>query len=235
MIAYVHQLTIFMIVPIFNSMARIDKRTIEAARDAGASRGSRSMRLIVLPLSQDRHCARLDLRGLDRDGRLLRREGDVRRRLGLGGRRLLRGHRRAAVSAGRGQRRRSSPRGLAAMVALILRTVDVRKEIDAVTATRRAHMPTMAGPRAARGRRRAGRPSLDVLRAGDAVRPVRPRALRTDGLHLHPVVPGCPRRPGVSDEGTVAALVRRSLHPGAHRRRQGRVRAARSGWPWWSP
>jgi len=37
-IAYVHQLTIFMIVPIFNSMARIDKRTIEAARDAGASR-----------------------------------------------------------------------------------------------------------------------------------------------------------------------------------------------------
>ena len=36
-IAYVHQLTIFMIVPIFNSMARIDKRTIEARGDAGAA------------------------------------------------------------------------------------------------------------------------------------------------------------------------------------------------------
>jgi putative spermidine/putrescine transport system permease protein len=48
-IAYVHQLTIFMIVPIFNSMARIDKRTIEAARDAGASRFE-IVRLIVLPL-----------------------------------------------------------------------------------------------------------------------------------------------------------------------------------------
>ncbi len=50
-IAYVHQLTIFMIVPIFNSMARIDKRIIEAARDAGASRLD-IMRLIVLPLSK---------------------------------------------------------------------------------------------------------------------------------------------------------------------------------------
>jgi putative spermidine/putrescine transport system permease protein len=48
-IAYVHQLTIFMIVPIFNSMARIDKRTIEAARDAGASRFE-IVRLIVLPM-----------------------------------------------------------------------------------------------------------------------------------------------------------------------------------------
>jgi putative spermidine/putrescine transport system permease protein len=48
-IAYVHQLTIFMIVPIFNSMARIDKRTIEAARDAGASRFD-IVRLVVLPL-----------------------------------------------------------------------------------------------------------------------------------------------------------------------------------------
>src|SRR6202011_5889529 len=35
-IAYVHQLTIFMVVPIFNSLARIDRRIVEAARDAGA-------------------------------------------------------------------------------------------------------------------------------------------------------------------------------------------------------
>ena len=51
-VAYVHQLTIFMIVPIFNAMARIDKRTIEAARDAGASRFE-IMRFIVVPLSKN--------------------------------------------------------------------------------------------------------------------------------------------------------------------------------------
>jgi putative spermidine/putrescine transport system permease protein len=50
-IAYVHQLTIFMVVPIFNSMARIDKRLVEAALDAGASRLD-VMRLIVIPMSK---------------------------------------------------------------------------------------------------------------------------------------------------------------------------------------
>lgn len=50
-VAYVHQLTIFMIVPIFNAMARIDKRMVEAALDAGASRLD-IMRLIVVPLSK---------------------------------------------------------------------------------------------------------------------------------------------------------------------------------------
>jgi putative spermidine/putrescine transport system permease protein len=50
-IAYVHQLTIFMVVPIFNSMARIDKRVVEAALDAGASRLD-VMRLIVIPMSK---------------------------------------------------------------------------------------------------------------------------------------------------------------------------------------
>ena len=48
-VAYVHQLTIFMIVPIFNSMARIDKRIVEAAFDVGASRFD-ILRLIVVPL-----------------------------------------------------------------------------------------------------------------------------------------------------------------------------------------
>ncbi|MBL26656.1 MAG: ABC transporter permease [Rhodospirillaceae bacterium] len=50
-VAYVHQLTIFMIVPIFNSMARIDKRVVEAALDAGASRFD-IMRYIIVPLSK---------------------------------------------------------------------------------------------------------------------------------------------------------------------------------------
>jgi putative spermidine/putrescine transport system permease protein len=51
-VAYVHQLTIFMIVPIFNAMARIDKRVVEAALDAGSSRLD-VMRLIVVPLSKN--------------------------------------------------------------------------------------------------------------------------------------------------------------------------------------
>ncbi|MER8467045.1 ABC transporter permease [Mesorhizobium sp. M1409] len=50
-VAYVHQLTIFMIVPIFNAMGRIDKRIVEAALDAGASRFD-IMRLIIVPLSK---------------------------------------------------------------------------------------------------------------------------------------------------------------------------------------
>ena len=50
-VAYVHQLTIFMIVPIFNAMGRIDKRVVEAAVDAGASRFD-IMRLIIVPLSK---------------------------------------------------------------------------------------------------------------------------------------------------------------------------------------
>jgi putative spermidine/putrescine transport system permease protein len=51
-VAYVHQLTIFMIVPIFNAMARIDKRVVEAALDAGSSRLD-VVRLIVVPLSKN--------------------------------------------------------------------------------------------------------------------------------------------------------------------------------------
>ena len=43
--------TLFMVVPIFNSMARIDKSLLEAARDAGAGR-FRVVAEIVLPLSK---------------------------------------------------------------------------------------------------------------------------------------------------------------------------------------
>jgi putative spermidine/putrescine transport system permease protein len=48
-VGYVHLFTVFMIVPIFNSMARIDKALLEAARDAGASEWQ-TIRLVVLPL-----------------------------------------------------------------------------------------------------------------------------------------------------------------------------------------
>ena len=50
-VSYVHLFTLFMIVPIFNSMARIDKALIEAARDAGAS-SLRIMWEVIVPLSR---------------------------------------------------------------------------------------------------------------------------------------------------------------------------------------
>lgn len=50
-IAYVHLNTMFMIVPIFNSMARIDRALLEVAADAGATRWG-AVWNIVLPLSK---------------------------------------------------------------------------------------------------------------------------------------------------------------------------------------
>ncbi len=47
----VHLYTLFMIVPIFNSMMRIDRALLEAARDAGAS-GWQALWNVVIPLSK---------------------------------------------------------------------------------------------------------------------------------------------------------------------------------------
>lgn len=50
-LAFVHLYTLFMVVPIFNSMMRIDRSLIEAAADAGAS-GWQIIRNVILPLSK---------------------------------------------------------------------------------------------------------------------------------------------------------------------------------------
>ena len=50
-LAFVHLYTMFMIVPIFNSMMRIDRSLIEAADDAGAS-GWQTLWNVVVPLSR---------------------------------------------------------------------------------------------------------------------------------------------------------------------------------------
>jgi putative spermidine/putrescine transport system permease protein len=50
-LAFVHLYTMFMIVPIFNSMSRIDRTLLEAARDAGAS-GGQTLWNVVIPLSK---------------------------------------------------------------------------------------------------------------------------------------------------------------------------------------
>ncbi len=50
-LAFVHLYTLFMIVPIFNSMMRIDRSLLEAASDAGAS-GWQTLWNVVVPLSR---------------------------------------------------------------------------------------------------------------------------------------------------------------------------------------
>ena len=50
-LAFVHLYTMFMIVPIFNSMMRIDRALIEAARDSGAN-GWQTVWNVVVPLSR---------------------------------------------------------------------------------------------------------------------------------------------------------------------------------------
>jgi len=49
-VAYVHAMTGIMMAPIFNTLTRIDRSLIEAARDAGAS-GFQVLRHVVLPLA----------------------------------------------------------------------------------------------------------------------------------------------------------------------------------------
>ncbi|MDB3930961.1 ABC transporter permease [Paracoccaceae bacterium] len=48
-LAFVHLYTLFMVVPIFNTMMRIDKSLIEAARDAGAS-STQILVNVIIPL-----------------------------------------------------------------------------------------------------------------------------------------------------------------------------------------
>nr|WP_099913241.1 ABC transporter permease [Puniceibacterium antarcticum] len=48
-LAFVHLYTLFMVVPIFNTMMRIDKSLIEAARDAGAN-GAQILWNVIVPL-----------------------------------------------------------------------------------------------------------------------------------------------------------------------------------------
>ena len=50
-LAFVHLFVLFMVVPVFNTMMRIDKSLIEAARDAGAS-GFQILTNVIIPLSK---------------------------------------------------------------------------------------------------------------------------------------------------------------------------------------
>ena len=50
-LAFVHLYTLFMVVPIFNTMMRIDKSLLEAARDNGAS-GVQTLVHVIIPLTK---------------------------------------------------------------------------------------------------------------------------------------------------------------------------------------
>lgn len=50
-LAFVHLYTLFMVVPIFNTMMRIDRSLLEAANDAGAS-GFQTLVSVILPLTK---------------------------------------------------------------------------------------------------------------------------------------------------------------------------------------
>jgi putative spermidine/putrescine transport system permease protein len=50
-LAFVHLFTFFMVVPIFNSMIRIDPKLVEAAYDAGAT-GFQTLVNIIIPLAK---------------------------------------------------------------------------------------------------------------------------------------------------------------------------------------
>lgn len=50
-LAFVHLYTLFMVVPIFNTMMRIDRSLLEAAKDAGAS-GFQTLVNVILPLTK---------------------------------------------------------------------------------------------------------------------------------------------------------------------------------------
>ena len=83
-VAYVHLFTLFMVVPIFNSMARIDR----GLHRGGARRRRRPLARHLgdrAAAVEDRHRARLDLRRHPGDGRLLRRQGHERRAERVGG------------------------------------------------------------------------------------------------------------------------------------------------------
>ncbi|MFK8035112.1 MAG: ABC transporter permease [Hyphomicrobiales bacterium] len=50
-LAFVHLYALFMVVPIFNTMMRIDKSLLEAARDAGAT-GFQTLTNVIIPLTK---------------------------------------------------------------------------------------------------------------------------------------------------------------------------------------
>ena len=107
--AMVHLYTLFMVTPIFNTLMRIDRSLVEAARDAGAS-GRADHLERHRAAGEARHGDRHDLRRHAGDGGLLHRAGHVRRPERVGRADDEEPDVAAAISGSRGQRRRAPRR-----------------------------------------------------------------------------------------------------------------------------
>ena len=103
-LAMVHLYVLFMVTPIFNTLMRIDRTLIEAARDGGAS-GWQTLDQRRHPARQARHRHRLDLRGDAGDGRVHHGPLHERRPERLGGADDVEPDLAAAVPRRRGPRR----------------------------------------------------------------------------------------------------------------------------------
>ena len=111
-VSYVHMYTLFMVAPLFNVMAKIDRSLIEAARDSGASAIQIFFNIIVSAL-QARHRDRHDLRGRAGDGRF-RLDPGAERRPGRHGTHVhAQSGGRAAISLRLRQRRSAAGRAAA--------------------------------------------------------------------------------------------------------------------------
>ena len=190
-LAYVHLFTLFMIVPIFNSMARIDR----PAR--GRARRRRRPWQVVSRSSfrcQDRHRARLDLRHHPGHGRLLRRRD------------LSGGQSASVVSAMSNEidALQYPPAAASAVVLVVIVMLMVAPSCASSTCARNwpdeQAMMNADGPR-----------PWTFYCLGRVLRAVRAVPLRADVVDLHPVLPGAERRHDLPAERRVAALVRRAV------------------------
>ena len=203
-LAYVHLYTLFMVVPIFNSMMRIDRSLLEAARDAGAS-GWQTLRNVILPLCKP---------GIAIGSIFVVTivMGDfVTVRMMSGGQSASVGaddgerHVAAAVSRRRGQRRRPAAAG---------------------PVHRRRHDAAGRHPQGAVTCSTASRgPAFWLLAAFFCLFVL--FLYGPDAHHPHPVVPGTVGRAHLSDERRVAALVQEPVREADGRRLRGLACSAR--------
>ena len=205
-----------MIVPIFNSMMRIDRSLLEAADDAGASGWQTLCERRSLPLSKHRHRDRLDLRDHDRHGRLRHRRRDGRPADRLG----RQDHPGADLATCSFPPAAANAMILLAVVLMIIVGPHPRSSISARSSEMTARDSGIASTR--QRRFYWPWPSLFALFVLFLYGPM----ITIFVLSL----PGPGRRPDVPDARRLAALVRGKLRAGRRRRRhRRRVLAARCG------
>ena len=195
-----------MVVPIVNSMARIDSSLIEAARDAGAGR-FRIVREIVMPLSK----TGIALGSIFVITQVM---GDYFIVATMSG-----GKSASVVSAMQNEINalQYPPAAASSVVMLVIVTRWLRASSASSTCAR--NWPRVAPCTAVAG------PALNLLRPCGVLRSVPAVPLRADDCHLHPVVPGADRRNELPDGRRVAAWFHALISQTPGRRHRRRLRA----------